>query len=209
VRHRRGAVSAVLGRGHPRQPASAARQGDEARLPRDHHRGRDRRPGQRLLHGPPSDPITSEGTYAKDFAAFKAAGRAPALTYARIAREKGHAGFVVRYWFFYYLNEFNDLHEGDWEGIQIAFDAATPAEALAEEPSKIALFQYGGGVGRRQGQDAREPSGRQDEQPQRLDLATTWQRDDLIRRCEHRARQAPIAHRTTRGRGRLPEAGVA
>src|SRR3954447_14715077 len=93
----------------------------------------------------PSDPITSECTYAKDFAALKRAGRAPPVTYARIARQGGLPGFVVQYWFFYYFNEFNDVHEGDWEGMQIAFDAPTPELALAEAPSKIALFQHGGG----------------------------------------------------------------
>jgi hypothetical protein len=47
VRHHRGAVSAVLGRRRPWQPARAARPSDEARLPRDHqrpYRGRDRAP---------------------------------------------------------------------------------------------------------------------------------------------------------------------
>jgi hypothetical protein len=93
----------------------------------------------------PSDPITSECTYARDFIALKRAGRAPPVTYARIARQNGHSGFVVQYWFFYYFNEFNDVHEGDWEGMQLVFDAETPEAALAEGPSKIALFQHGGG----------------------------------------------------------------
>ena len=50
-----------------------------------------------------------------------------------------------RYWFFYYFNQFNDVHEGDWEGMQISFDADTPAEALEQGPSQIALFQHAGG----------------------------------------------------------------
>ena len=93
----------------------------------------------------PGDPLSPDCTYARDFAAIKAAGRAPPITYARIAREKGHSGFVVQYWFFYYFNHFNDLHEGDWEGMQIAFDANTPRAALAAGPSEIALFQHEGG----------------------------------------------------------------
>jgi len=59
--------------------------------------------------------------------------------------EAGHSGLVVQYWFFYYFNQFNDIHEGDWEGMQISFDADTPAEALEQDPSEIALFQHGGG----------------------------------------------------------------
>ncbi|HUB37138.1 MAG TPA: hypothetical protein VL972_09965 [Solirubrobacteraceae bacterium] len=83
--------------------------------------------------------------YARDFAALLRAGRAPAIVYAHIAREAGHPGFVVQYWFFWYFNQFNDLHEGDWEGMQIAFDASSPAQALTEEPSETVLFQHGGG----------------------------------------------------------------
>lgn len=93
----------------------------------------------------PGDPLNPECTYARDFAALRAAGGAPPLTYAHIARERGHSGLVVQYWFFYYFNQFNDIHEGDWEGMQIAFDADTPGEALARGPSEIALFQHGGG----------------------------------------------------------------
>jgi hypothetical protein len=93
----------------------------------------------------PGDPLNPECTYARDFAALKAAGKAPPITYAHIATERGHSGLVVQYWFFYYFNQFNDIHEGDWEGMQIAFHGNTPREALATGPYEIALFQHGGG----------------------------------------------------------------
>lgn len=93
----------------------------------------------------PGDPLNPGCTYARDFAALKAAGRAPPITYAHIATERGQSGLVVQYWFFYYFNQFNDIHEGDWEGMQIAFDANTPREALTKGPYEIALFQHGGG----------------------------------------------------------------
>ena len=93
----------------------------------------------------PGDPLEPGCNYAKDFKALKDAGKAPPITYARIATEKGHTGLVVQYWFFYYFNQFNDLHEGDWEGMQIAFHGNTPREALATGPYEIALFQHGGG----------------------------------------------------------------
>src|SRR3954470_5484791 len=97
----------------------------------------------------PGDPLDvkcpDRGSYAKDFQALRNDGKAPAVTYAHIATEPGYTGLVVQYWFFYYFNQFNDVHEGDWEGMQIAFDADTPAEALAQGPSEVALFQHAGG----------------------------------------------------------------
>jgi hypothetical protein len=83
--------------------------------------------------------------YARAFKKLIEEGKAPAVTYAHIAREEGHPGFALQYWFFWYFNQFNDLHEGDWEGMQITFEAKDPAAALHEEPSEIILFQHAGG----------------------------------------------------------------
>jgi hypothetical protein len=83
--------------------------------------------------------------YAKAFKKLIEEGKAPAVTYAHIAREEGHPGFALQFWFFWYFNQFNDLHEGDWEGMQITFEADDPAAALHEEPSEIILFQHAGG----------------------------------------------------------------
>src|SRR5665809_37349 len=101
--------------------------------------------GERYYLDVPGDPLEPECEYAEDFAEIKEAGDAPPLSYAHIATEKGEPGLVVQYWFFYYFNQFNDLHEGDWEGMQIAFDANTAREALAKGPYEIALFQPAGG----------------------------------------------------------------
>jgi hypothetical protein len=91
------------------------------------------------------DPLGETCVYAKHFARVVREGRAPKIAYAHIAREAGHSGFALQYWFFWYFNQFNDLHESDWEGMQLTFDADTPEEALAEEPSEIILFQHAGG----------------------------------------------------------------
>ena len=91
------------------------------------------------------DPLGETCVYAKDFARMVRAGRAPKIAYAHIAREAGQSGFALQYWFFWYFNQFNDLHESDWEGMQLTFDADTPEEALADEPSEIILFQHAGG----------------------------------------------------------------
>ncbi|MBN1530398.1 MAG: hypothetical protein JW895_15155 [Thermoleophilaceae bacterium] len=94
----------------------------------------------------PGDALRPRCRYARDFAALRDAGRAPPLTYAHIAREPGRSGLAVQYFFFYYFNQFNDLHEGDWEGMQIAFeDADTPAQALEQGPTRMVLFQHRGG----------------------------------------------------------------
>ena len=93
----------------------------------------------------PGSPLGDTCVYARDFARLKREGKAPAVTYAHIAREAGRPGLAVQYWFFWYFNQFNDLHEGDWEGMQITFDASNPREALEEGPSEIGLFQHAGG----------------------------------------------------------------
>jgi hypothetical protein len=83
--------------------------------------------------------------YSRAFEKLLEEGRAPALTYAHIAREPNHPGFVLQYWFFWYFNQFNDLHEGDWEGMQLSFEAETTEQALDEEPDEVILFQHAGG----------------------------------------------------------------
>jgi hypothetical protein len=93
----------------------------------------------------PGDPLGDTCVYAKDFSKLRQAGRAPAVTYAHIAHEDGREGLAVQYWFFWYFNQFNDLHEGDWEGMQIAFESSDPAQALREGPSEMIVFQHAGG----------------------------------------------------------------
>ena len=93
----------------------------------------------------PKDTLHPGCGYAEDYSKLKENSRAPPTTYAHIATQPGHFGLVVQYWFFYYFNQFNDIHEGDWEGMQIAFAADTPGEALKQGPSQIALFQHAGG----------------------------------------------------------------
>jgi hypothetical protein len=93
----------------------------------------------------PGDPLDDTCVYARDFEAMVREGKAPAVTYAHIAHQVGHPGLVVQYWFFWYFNQFNDVHEGDWEGMQIAFEAPNPRAALVAGPSEMVLFQHAGG----------------------------------------------------------------
>jgi hypothetical protein len=65
--------------------------------------------------------------------------------YAYVATEDGQPGkLALQYWFFYPFNDFNNLHEGDWEMIQLVFDARDPREAVAEEPESIGYSSHEG-----------------------------------------------------------------
>ena len=48
--------------------------------------------------------------YARAFRKLLKEGKAPAITYAHIAREPNHDGFTLQFWFYWYFNQFNDLH---------------------------------------------------------------------------------------------------
>ena len=94
----------------------------------------------------PGDPLNPECTYADGLRQVAdARARRPRSPTPTSPARPATRGFVIQYWFFYYFNQFNDLHEGDWEGMQIAFDADTAAQALKQGPSRIAVFQHGGG----------------------------------------------------------------
>ena len=65
--------------------------------------------------------------------------------YAHVATDPGHPGrLALQYWLFYVFNEFNNLHEGDWEMIQLNFDARDAREALAEEPVEVGYSSHEG-----------------------------------------------------------------
>lgn len=65
--------------------------------------------------------------------------RAPTV-YAHVATESGK--LALQYWFFYVYNDFNNKHEGDWELIQLDFDASTPAAALRTRPFEVGYSQH-------------------------------------------------------------------
>jgi Vacuolar protein sorting-associated protein 62 len=121
-----------------------------------------------LRQGPQQDPVTSPvenvdlfslpDHFATDFPGkprtpgcdyethFKAVmGDQPPVIYASIATDDAQSRIALQYWFFYYFNDFNNLHEGDWEMIQLLFDADSVEEALAQEPVKVAFAQHSGG----------------------------------------------------------------
>jgi hypothetical protein len=72
------------------------------------------------------------------------ADREPTV-YAHVATDPAFPGkLALQYWLFYVFNDWNNLHEGDWEMIQLNFDASTPAQALRQGPVDIGYSQHEG-----------------------------------------------------------------
>jgi hypothetical protein len=66
-------------------------------------------------------------------------------TYAHVVTDPTHPGkLALQYWFFYVFNDWNNLHEGDWEMIQLVFDAPTVAAALEQQPVEVGYSQHEG-----------------------------------------------------------------
>ena len=73
------------------------------------------------------------------------AGNRPPAVYAHVATDRGSPGrLALQYWFFWVFNDFNNLHEGDWEVIQLNFDAADARAALDHEPVAIGYSSHEG-----------------------------------------------------------------
>ena len=92
----------------------------------------------------PGDALDPGCLYEKDFRRYTE-GR-PAAVYAHVATQDDAPGqLALQYWFFYYYNNYTNLHEGDWEGIQLLFNAGTVADALTVDPVSIGYSQHFGG----------------------------------------------------------------
>ncbi|HZE28616.1 MAG TPA: hypothetical protein VE055_00855, partial [Gaiellaceae bacterium] len=84
------------------------------------------------------------GCHYEEWANRVSKGHEPTV-YAHVATDPAHPGrLALQYWLFYAYNDWNNLHEGDWEMIQLDFDAASPAEALAKRPAKVGYSQHEG-----------------------------------------------------------------
>ena len=63
----------------------------------------------------------------------KAKGDYQPTVYTRV--KEGTDETIVQYWFFYYLNDWRNVHEGDWELVQLHFPSHTIKELLENEES--------------------------------------------------------------------------
>ena len=65
------------------------------------------------------------------------------VAYAHVTTQADAPGYlVVQYWFYYLFNDYNNLHEGDWEMAQVVFRADTPEQALQREPVEVGYSQH-------------------------------------------------------------------
>ena len=132
LRQRRRAVRPGPGLGRARQSrrAVAARPVQGSVRIRSGGQGSDREPGRRprqdLLPRLPGDPLHAGCTY-EEASRELMQGKSPTV-YAHVLGEPGVNGVALQYWFFWYFNQFNDVHEGDWEMIQIAWDGTSSVD---------------------------------------------------------------------------------
>ncbi len=72
------------------------------------------------------------------------AGHQPTV-YAHVASDPAYPGqLALQYWTYYVFNDWNNLHEGDWEMIQLNFDASSAAQALGQTPVEVGYSQHEG-----------------------------------------------------------------
>jgi hypothetical protein len=91
----------------------------------------------------PGNPLDPGCTY-EQWARRLTEGSEPTV-YAHVTTDAAHPGQVaLQYWFFYPFNDFNNKHEGDWEMIQLVFDADDAAEALSQEPASVGYSSHEG-----------------------------------------------------------------
>lgn len=90
----------------------------------------------------PGDPLDPGCDYEEW---FRTKQDIPTTVYARVTTDAAHPDTVVlQYWFWWVYNDWNDKHEGDWEMIQLLFEADSVEEALATTPSDVAFAQHEG-----------------------------------------------------------------
>ncbi len=92
----------------------------------------------------PGDALDPGCLYEQDFRQYS--GDRRPVVYGHVARQADAPDqLAVQYWFYWYYNDWNNLHESDWEGIQLLFDVGTVEEALATEPVSTGYAQHEGG----------------------------------------------------------------
>ncbi|MCO5177843.1 MAG: hypothetical protein M9890_12875 [Thermomicrobiales bacterium] len=93
----------------------------------------------------PGTPVRPGCVYRQYFADRDAQENLPRVAYAHIYTEPGTDTLALQYWMYYYFNDWNNNHEGDWEMVMFFFDTTSVEEALTMEPSSLIYAQHGGG----------------------------------------------------------------
>ena len=85
-------------------------------------------------------------TYETDERRFTAEYGFEPTVYARVIIDAEENRMMIQYWFFWYYNDWNNLHEADWEGIVLFWDSVSTVDAaLAAPPDRVGYAQHGGG----------------------------------------------------------------
>lgn len=72
-------------------------------------------------------------------------GTSRPTVYAHVATDPAAPGkLALQYWFFYVFNDYNNKHEGDWEMIQLIFNASSASAALQTSPVAVGYSQHEG-----------------------------------------------------------------
>jgi hypothetical protein len=78
--------------------------------------------------------------YIAGYEKAKAAGYKPTV-YARVTKPGDSKHTVVQYWLFYYFDEWSNLHEGDWELVELVFPDYSSEELVKTGiPSEFAAY---------------------------------------------------------------------
>jgi hypothetical protein len=91
----------------------------------------------------PGDPLDPGCAYER-WNRLITSGTRPTV-YAHVATDADDPGkLALQYWFFYAFNDFNNTHEGDWEMIQLNFDAPDARTALGQQPFEVGYSSHTG-----------------------------------------------------------------
>ncbi len=91
----------------------------------------------------PGNPLSPGCDYERW--ADEATGSLAPTVYARVASDPEHPGMLaLQYWFWWVFNDWNDKHEGDWEMVQLLFEAEDAEQALTSAPVSTAFAQHEG-----------------------------------------------------------------
>jgi hypothetical protein len=92
----------------------------------------------------PGDSLRPGCVYEQDHDRLNA-GNQP-VVYAHIARQPDRPDrLAVQYWLYWYYNDWNNVHESDWEFVQVVFPAGSVEEALRIDPIEVGYAQHEGG----------------------------------------------------------------
>ncbi|MGB3329607.1 MAG: hypothetical protein WBA46_11680, partial [Thermomicrobiales bacterium] len=94
----------------------------------------------------PGNPRNPGCTYMTDERTWTKEHNLQNTTYARVIYDAKTHRLALQYWFFWYFNEWNNLHEADWEMIQIMWDDVSGVDqALTIEPTATGFSQHSAG----------------------------------------------------------------